>query len=196
MPVAYTNRKGVTYYLRRTHTKTGKPRYVFAREPQGELMEQIPEGWHISESANGVVSLARDRPQQILPQEVAAVKAEVERHPKSRNYRIAVKDTRIEIYERTGPDADELLQRLAQRGLDVFTQAEELRADLDRHARFAPVLRFILADPERRTFYTQRWCYLGSIDDWIHVGPTGPVHLLAGQWVPRLGSDALFDVYL
>jgi hypothetical protein len=33
MPVTYTNRKGVTYTLCRTTTKTGKARYVFVREP-------------------------------------------------------------------------------------------------------------------------------------------------------------------
>jgi hypothetical protein len=31
MPVTYTNRKNVTYYLGQTVTKTGKPRYTLAR---------------------------------------------------------------------------------------------------------------------------------------------------------------------
>jgi hypothetical protein len=57
------------------------------------------------------------------------------------------------------------------------------------------VLRFTLSDEERRTFYAERWCYLGSIDDWIHAGPSGPVHLLAQLMVPKLGTDAFFDLY-
>jgi hypothetical protein len=32
MPFTYTNRRGDTYYLCQSTTKTGKPRYVFARE--------------------------------------------------------------------------------------------------------------------------------------------------------------------
>jgi hypothetical protein len=198
MPVTYTNRKGVTYFLRRTTTKTGTQRYVFAREPKGELVERIPEGWKISESVNGIVSLVRDRPALILPQELAAVEAAAERHPKSHNYRVAVKQNRIEVYERVGPDADEMVSVFADLGLGapgMHHRIEALRADMDRRAQFTPVLRFVLADAEQRTFHTERWCYLGSIDDWIYVGPTGPVDRLAREWVPRLGTDAFFQVY-
>jgi len=158
-------------------------------------MDHIPQGWHISESINGIVSLVKDYPPQILPEEIAVVEAELGRHPKSRNYRVAVKRSRIEVYERTGPDAEQLLTGLARLGLGVVQASDEWRAKVDRDARFAPVLRFILADARQRTFYTQRWCYLGSIDDWIHIGPTGPISQLAYHWIWRLGTDAFFDVY-
>ena len=55
MSITYTNRKGVTYYLCQGVTRTGKPRYYFAREPQGDPLEQIPAGYIISESVNGIV---------------------------------------------------------------------------------------------------------------------------------------------
>jgi hypothetical protein len=45
------------------------------------------------------------------------------------------------------------------------------------------------------TFGAKRWCYLGSIDDWIDVRPTGSVELLAQELIPRLGTDAFFDIY-
>jgi hypothetical protein len=194
MAVTYTNWRGVTYYLCRGVTKTGKPRYYFAREPKGEPVEQIPEGWRISESINGIVSLVKDRPAQIRPEEVEAVKAAVQQHPESHNYRVAVKCNRIEVYERVGLGPDELIADLREVGLLVPGRAGRLREMLEGRARFTAVLRFILADAEQRTFRTERWCYLGSIDDWIHVGPMGPVDRLARHWVPKLGTDALFEV--
>jgi hypothetical protein len=194
MPVTYTNWRGVTYYLCRGVTKTSKPRYYFAREPKGDPVEQVPEGWKISESVNGAVSLVKDRPTQIRPEEVAAVEAAVQRHPRSYNYRVAVKDNRIEIYERVGPDLDEFVTGLGKVGLLVPGRAEWVRELLEDRARFAPVLRFILVDAEQRAFCTERWCYLGSIDDWIDVGPMGPLERLARQWIPKLGTDALFEV--
>jgi hypothetical protein len=195
MTVTYTNRKGVTYYLCRGITKTGKPRYYFAREVKGEPVDEVPEGFKISESVNGVVSLAKDCPSLILPEEMASVDAAIGRHPKAHNYRAAVKHDRIEIYERVGPDVDDLMAGLSGiRGL-LAAQADRLRELQDRHAQFTPVLRFILADAERRTFRVERWCYLGSIDDWIDVGRVGPVDELAHQWMPRLGTDRLFEVY-
>ena len=100
MPVTYTNRKGYTYYLCRGVTKTGKPRYYFARELKGEPVEEIPEGYEISESVNGIVSLVKARPAQIRPEEIEAVRAAVERHPKPHNYRVNVKPDRIEVSAR------------------------------------------------------------------------------------------------
>jgi len=41
MPITYTNRKGLTCYLCKSVTKTGKPRYYFAREPEDEPVEEI-----------------------------------------------------------------------------------------------------------------------------------------------------------
>ena len=108
MPVTYTNRKGHTYYLCQGLTKTGKLRYYFAREPKEGSPDQIPDGYRISESVNGVVSLVKDRPQLIMPQEVASVETVLARHPKGRDYRVAVQKNQIVIYERLGPDIDTL----------------------------------------------------------------------------------------
>jgi len=195
MPITYTNRKGKTYYLCQGVTKTGKPRYYFAREPKGEPVEQIPEGFKISESVNGIVSLVRDHPALIRPEEVAAVEAAVGRHPKSHKYRVNVKHNRIEVYEQVGLDAEELAAALVQEGFGMAGLADRLRPTMERRAQFTPVLRFILADLERRTFRTERWCYLGSIDDWIDVGPMGLVDRLACHWIPRLGTDQFFELF-
>ena len=111
MPVSYTNRKGLTYTLYRGQTKTGKPRYYFGRagQSQGEPVTELPPGYTISESVNGVVSLVKDRPSLIQPEEVAAVEAVVQQHPDARRYRVAVKRDRIEIYEQVGPDYNALV---------------------------------------------------------------------------------------
>ncbi len=119
MPINYTNRKGQTYTLYRGQTRSGKPRYYFGREGQGqgELVTEIPPGYSISESVNGVVSLAKDRPSLIQPEEVAAIEAAVQRHPEAHRYRVVVKQNRIEIYERVGPDYEAVVSELRIPGL-------------------------------------------------------------------------------
>ena len=194
MQVTYTNRKGKTYYLCQGLTKKGKPRYYFARESKGKPVDEIPEGYEVRESVNGVVSLAKKRPVQILPEERAAVEAAIRRHPKARNYRVDVKGKQIVVYERVGPDVEDLSPKLRRIGQLSSTRLGELQEFLDQTARFKPVMRFTLSDEQKRTFYAERWCYLGSIDDWIHIGPSGSVHLLAQRFIPLLGTDALYEV--
>jgi hypothetical protein len=195
MPVTYTNRKGVAYYLCRGINKQGKAYYYFAREVKGEPVEEIPEGYKINESVNGLVSLAKDRPIEITPEEMAAMEAALARHPKARNYRVSAKGKQILIHERTGPDTDELVAHFGQLGLLMPGGADRLREQEDRHAQFTPVLRLSLTDPERRIFRAERWCYLGSIDDWIDIGAPGPLAKLAGDLIPRLGTDRFFEIY-
>src|SRR5260370_9533360 len=110
MPVSYTNRKGLTYTLYRGQTRTGKPRYYFGRagQSQGEPVTELPPGFTISESVNGVVSLVKDRPSPIQPEEVAAIEAVGQQHPDAPRYRAAAKHDRIEIYEQPAPHYDRL----------------------------------------------------------------------------------------
>jgi hypothetical protein len=196
MPITYTNRKGFTYTLCQGTTKTGKPRYNFMRDPEGKrVVDEIPEGYEISESVNGIVSLIKKRPAQILPEEVAAVEAAVKQHPKSRNYRVNVRHDQIQVYESVGPDAQDLITALSREGFVSPNLADRIHAERERYAQFTPVLRFILADAETRSFGVQRWCYRGSIDDWIDVGASGSLDQLARQLIPTLGTDKFFELY-
>lgn len=198
MPVSYTNRKGVTYTLYRGQTRMGKLRYYFGRPEQGhgEPVTELPPGYTISESVNGVVSLVKDRPSLIQPEEVAAVEAAVQHHPEARRYRVAVKGNRIEVYEQVGPDYNALVSELHIPGLSRPGLAEELRALEERHARFTPVLRFILLDQARRRFGAQRMSSLGGIDDWLELyGQTGPVATLARALIPTLGTEQFYELW-
>jgi len=197
MPVSYTNRKGLTYTLYRGQTKTGKPRYYFGRadQGQGEPVSELPPGFTISEDVNGVVSLVKDRPLLIQPEEVAAIEAAVQQHPEARRYRVAIKHDRIEIYEQVGPDYDALLSELHMVGLSSPGLAERLQAEEERHAHYTPVLRFILLDPTRRQFGAERMCYLGSIADWLELGQRGPVVKLARALIPTLGTDQFYELW-
>jgi hypothetical protein len=155
---------------------------------------EIPEGYVIRENVNGQVSLAKAREPQILTKERAVVEAAIAKHPKARNYRVDVKDKWINVYERVGPDMEDLAPLLRALGGVAASRREVLQETLDQGARFTPVVRFTLLDREKRTFQTERWCYLGGIDDWIDIGSIGSVRRLARKFVPLLGSDELFDV--
>ena len=197
MPVNYTNRKGLTYTLYRGQTRTGKPRYYFGRagQGQGEPVAELPPGFTISESVNGVVSLVKERPSLIQPEEEVAIEAAVQQHPEARRYRVAVKGNRIEVYEQVGPDYNALVSELHIPGLSRPGLAERLRDLEERHAQYTPVLRFILLDPARRRFGAERMCYRGSIDGWLELGQTGPVAKLARELIPTLGTDQFYELW-
>jgi hypothetical protein len=195
MSVTYINRKGFTYFLNKGVTKTGKPRYYFAREQKDEPVEEIPAGYEIEESVNAIVSLVKARPQLIRPEESASVEAALKKHPKARNYRLAIKNDQIMIYEGIGGGMDSLRIILGHAGLNIEGAKERLQEELDRYTQFTPVMRFILDDQETREYHAERWCYRGSIDDWIYAGHSGKINSLAKKLIPTLGTDEFYELY-
>jgi hypothetical protein len=173
-------------------TKTGKPRYYFAREIKDEPVEQIPEGYTITESVNGVVSLSKSQVSYLREDEINAVQAAVARHPKRNRYRVNARPKRIEIYEAVGPDADTLIGELSALVPILPGMSSRLSEQLDRYTQFSSVLRFTLIDAERRTFKAERMCYLGSIDDFIHIG-YGSLEPLASDIIATLGTEEFFE---
>ena len=74
MPVTHFNRKRDTYYLHAGTTKTGKPRYWFAKSAEGDLVKLIPDGYEVYENPDAQVFLRKIAPQLVTPAEVAVVK--------------------------------------------------------------------------------------------------------------------------
>jgi hypothetical protein len=199
MAVTYTNRKGRKYYLCQRITKTGKPRYYFAREPKGELVKQIPDGYEIRESVNGIVSLAKARTKLLTEKEVKIVKVAIEKHPQARMYQLDVKSNEMTINEQEGPDFQELAKMLTEEFSFPGAVPEEfnrrMEEEYDIYAQFTPIMKFIISDEENRLFRAQRMCYFGSVDDWIDIEYNKSIEELANKLIPTLGTDAFFELF-
>jgi hypothetical protein len=47
----------------------------------------------------------------------------------------------------------------------------------------------------KREFIAQRYCYLGSIDDWIDIGSPDTLQNLVKTYVKHLGQDSYFELF-
>jgi hypothetical protein len=56
-------------------------------------------------------------------------------------------------------------------------------------------LRFVLDDAKQRRFVCERYCFLGSIDDWIFIGGSEPLADLVRTFMPHLGAESFFELY-
>ena len=63
MAFSFKNKKGVTYFLhsRVTTTKTGKTQtlFFFAKEQKAGVLEAVPHGYQVAETANGLPVLKK-----------------------------------------------------------------------------------------------------------------------------------------
>ena len=199
MPVTYANRKGRKYYLCQGVTKTGKRRYYFSREQKGEPIEEIPKGYEITESVNGIVSLSKARPKLLSRKEIAIVKSALQNHPQAKKYRVDVKSKEVIIYEQVGLDLQDFVKEIDEMlgfsGLLSNDAKRRLEDEQRIYAQYTPIMKFILSNKEKRLFCAQRMCYLGSVDDWIEIEYNKAIEELASTLIPTLSTDEFFELF-
>lgn len=187
MPVQFKNRKGKTYYLHQGRTKTGTPQYLFSMKTERDLAEAIPEGYEIYENPNAQVFLRKIQPKLIWDSERTIVEKHLQGSPGS--FMCDIKGKTITIFESDHKRLEESFRSIAlPRMIDT--------ADLLRSAStFSAVFRFILEDAERRLFVAERYCFRGSVDDWIYIAGPAELDFLAKNYLKHLGQESFYELY-
>jgi hypothetical protein len=192
MPITHVNAKGKTYYLHQGTTKTGKPKYHFAMKSDGNLADSIPEGFEIYENPNAQVFLRRIPPKIITDEERQIVEDGMQKYAGVQDYKIDVKGKAIVVYT-ADQDVDTLAALFKDFHPDPKTNPELMRT-LRRVIQYSPMIQFILDDKDQRLFRAQRYCFKGSIDDWIDIDH-GKLAKLVRGYVQHLGNESYFELF-
>ena len=188
MGITHSTRTGKTYYLHAGVTKTGKPKYFFSMKRDGTLIDTIPEGFEVYENIDGQVFLRTITKQIIQTEELALVQAALLRHGEEWQYKAEIKKDAITVHE-CGSDIarlDEIATRFTFRPLSSAEKA--------RIANYIAVLRFVLADTQKRTFVTERFCFRGRIDDWIYIDGPADLSVQLKKYIKHLGQESMYEL--
>jgi len=194
MAVQYLNRKGDKYYLLAGQTKTGKPKYYMSKKLGENAVQSVPEGYEIHESpADGLVHVRKIRPSRLLPQEREQVSQAIRELTGQELFLVDIDGDSLVIY---WPDtnADRTLEVLTRGRYVTTSRRESMKAWLESTGSYSAMLRFTLVDADRRLFTAERWCFRGSIDDWIPLRGRQPLEVLLQAYVPHLGQESFFDL--
>lgn len=71
----------------------------------------------------------------------------------------------------------------------------EAKKRLEKYLTFSPMLRFVITDKEKRLLQPWRYCFLGSVDDWITIGGIDVLPRLVETYVQHLGEESFYDLY-
>jgi hypothetical protein len=191
VPITHTNAKGKTYYLHQGTTKTGKPKYHFSMQSEGTLAESIPAGFEIYENPNAQVFLRRIPPKIITEEERQVVEDGMRKYAEVPDYKIDVRGNAIEIH--TAHQDSETFREMFSRARPDLDQTQ-IAAFVAQAVHYFPMMQFLLEEEQRRTFTAQRYCFIGSIDDWIDIGH-GTLPTLVKRYVKHLGQESYFELF-
>ena len=154
-------------------------------------MESIPEGFELYENPNAQVFLRKTLPKLITEEEKRIVEEGMRQYADVEYFKIDVKGNAIVIY--TADQNVDAIVNILKDFAPVMGDTK-IRSVLRPEIRYSPVLQFVLHDVKKRTFATQRYCYRGSIDDWIYVGGSGKLEKLVQQYVKHLDKESFFEL--
>ena len=186
---AYENRMGVTYYLHEGRTKTGKSRYFFAKTMGPGMLSEMPEGFEVTESINGVVSVRRKTTDRaIVPEEdVKVVQEAVGRHSHLRGYMVRAVDSAVVIFE-PHPRPGELREFAERYGASY--RASNFIEERMKKAQYAPIMKF---EREDDRYVVLRMTYRGK-GGWSWPLGVGRLQALATKFVKSIGTEDFFDL--
>jgi hypothetical protein len=191
VPITHTNAKGKTYYLHQGTTKTGKLKYHFSLQSEGTLAESIPAGFEIYENPNAQVFLRRIPPKIITDEERQVVEDGMRTYASVQDYKIDVRGNAIAIHT---PHQESETFREMFTGFRPDLDQTQIAALVAQAVHYMPMMQFLLEDAQRRTFTAQRYCFIGSIDDWIDIGH-GFLTTLVKRYVKHLGQESYFELF-
>jgi len=191
MAVEYINRKCQKYYLHQGTTKTGNPKYFFSMKSVGTLVQFIPDGFEIYENPNAQVFLQKIQPQIITLEEIATLEKEIQKFSHLQYCRIDVKKEIISVY--TPNQNISVLSEIYSSF--PFPKPTDIQSVIARSLSYSAMLRFILSDHINRIFTTERFCFLGSIDDWIPIGHPDPLQKLVEKYVKHLEKESFYELH-
>jgi hypothetical protein len=65
---------------------------------------------------------------------------------------------------------------------------------LDKYKDYEPVMRFQLIDEQSRMFEVERFCFLGSVDDWISLDSSENLQKLVEEYVRHIGQESFYEL--
>jgi hypothetical protein len=191
MSIKYISRKSQTFYLHRSNTTAGGSKYFFSLKSDGILADTIPDGYEIYENPNAQVFLRKVQPKIIADLESAVVEKGMRQYSDVKYYIIDTRKNAIIVYL-ADQDIDAIKEILPAPFISKFESWEKA---LNNILSYSPMLRFVLIDKAKRKFIAERYCFLGSIDDWINIGGPDRLENLTKKFLKHLGKESVFELF-
>jgi len=194
MACKHVNRRGDVYYIQVKDRGGGKLAYSATRKQTAEVIDRLPEGYEIYEKPeNAQVFVRRIKPTRIFPSERVMVENAIRRLAKLEHFIVDVEADSLIVYV-TDAEPDASLSIVPAMAPMTAEQAQSMRDYMTSRSRYSKMMRFVLTDENRRTFTAERWCFLGSIDDWFFLPGENTLDELLKKYIPRLGKDSFFEL--
>jgi hypothetical protein len=136
------------------------------------------------------VFLRKIPPQIITPEEMEIVVSGIKKYAKLDYFIVDVKGKNIIVYT-----CDQNVDTLGEIASSSYgADSSRVRNAIARSLSYTPMMQLVLEDVKTREFVVERWCFRGSVDDWIPLTDSLNLKELVRKYASHLGKESFYDL--
>lgn len=169
MAKEFKNSRNVAFYIKSKLTKKGNTTYFMTKKLNKECLDEEPQGFEVFEKPDSrTIFIRRRKPNKFGLKGVNIIKKELERNKNIADFKIDVNGDEVKIYT---VDLEDERDNVFVGGLqDVLFSKSKMNVFRKAFQRFEERMRIKLMEKkEEREYLVYRYCYRGSVDDWIII---------------------------
>ncbi len=196
MPIHFTNYKGDKYFIKTKLTKKGNTTYYLTKKEDDTCLDELPDGFEVVEKYDSKMMVLRKSKEPLFNlKEIHAIKKELEKNEDVVDYRLDVNGDVIKIYTFEAEE-DERINGGGLEDLIKMMSPSKQELIVNSLKRFHERMRiYVEKEDDERSFRLQRYCYRGSIDDWINIGGGDDMKELSKTYIVHLGKMSYYELY-
>ena len=170
MALPFKTTRGKMYYIKSKLTRKGNTTYYMTRKEDETCLDHLPEGYEVFEKYDTeTLYIRKKQPSQFSPAVVEAISRELKTNTSIQSFQLDIKGNEISIYVAE----DSMFGR-----------------------RLSELMKVIRQEDESEPYYeVKRYCFRGSIDDWITVGQEEDIEKVAKEYLIHLGKESYYDLF-
>lgn len=188
MALEFTNKQGDIYYIKSKLTKKGNTTYYATKKRGKDCLDSMPEGYEIFEVPDtSTMYIRRKKESAFDAKEVGLVEAVLKKNEAIADFQLDIVGNLMKIYV---AETDNF-ERLKSIMKDTFASSKSMDM-VKKLMRYEEKMR-IIKDKEGEYGF-QRYCYRGSIDDWIWIDGGDDLEHLAETNIQHLGKESYYEL--
>lgn len=192
MPKSFKNSKGKAYFIKSKLTKKGNTTYYMTKKEEESCLDEIPEGYEVVEKYDSGLLFVRKKQQSLFSlKEINSIKTSLDHNKSLVDYRVSINGKEIAIYTVEKETND----RIAESPLSSFFKMAQSNQYKSAWQNFEERMKVIIRkNKSGKEFEVKRFCYRGSVDDWITVGVESDIAEVGKRYLIHLGKESYYEL--
>lgn len=191
MVAEYKNTMGDIYYVKAKITSKGNTSYFLTKKKDESCIDILPDAYEVFEKYDTKLMYIRKKKENFYTsEEIQKIKTQLETNKKIYFYKLDIYGELIRIYIVETEEMGRHKKMLKETSFDFSPNIINLFTRYDERIQIKGRI-----ESGKKSYVFYRFCYRGSIDDWISIAYGSNLGDLAKEVLQHLGKESYYELF-